>query len=69
MSIYWQRITPTLWRLDGTWTVVLEPGNQWRAYRGNSATLQGFADLGAAMNEAERLRAVEAMTEAESEGA
>ena len=56
MSIHWQRITDTLYRLDDTWTVVLEPGLQWRAYRGNSATLCGFANVGAAMDEAERLR-------------
>lgn len=60
MSIHWQRITPTLYRLDDTWTVRLD-GNQWFAYRGNSATLQGFADLGGAMKEAERLRKEDGM--------
>ena len=68
MSINWQRITPTLYRLDETWTVRLD-GQQWFAYRGNSATLCGFANVVEAMEEAERLRAVEAMTEAEREGA
>ena len=68
MSIYWQRITPRVYRLDDVWTV-RQDDKQWFAYRGNKATLCGFADLGEAMNEAERLRAVEAMTEAEELGA
>lgn len=56
MKFGWQRINGNIYRLDDVWTVVFEPGAQWRAYRGNSATLCGFADVGAAMEEAERLK-------------
>lgn len=52
----WQRIGATEYRLDDVWTVRLEPGAIWRAYRGQRATLCGFPDPFAAQGEAERLR-------------
>lgn len=52
----WDIISDTLVRLDDTWTVRLEPGKQWRAYRGEQATLCGFPTIEGAMAEAERLR-------------
>ena len=52
----WTRISATEYRLDDVWTVRMEPGVQWRAYRGGKATRQGFPDPFAAQAEAERLR-------------
>lgn len=56
MSINWQRISATEYRLDDVWTVRMEPVAQWRAYRGERATLRGFVKIEDAMAEAERLR-------------
>ena len=58
MTFGWHKISKTIWRLDSTWQVVEETPGQWRAYRGNAATLTS-GKLADAMLEAERLRAAD----------
>ena len=58
MDILWQKITKTIFRLDDIWKVVEETPGQWRAYRGNGATLTS-GSLAEAMREAERLRSAD----------
>lgn len=54
MNWAWRRVTPHVYALDDTWSVVEESPGQWRVYESNKACLQNHDRPEAAMDEAER---------------
>lgn len=53
MTWAWRRVTPNVYALDETWSVVEESPGQWRVYRGNAAMHESHQRVEKAMAEAE----------------